>query len=453
MLLCCIADDLLTCLRASQPPPELQPVPAPLPQWGATRLRSSRVNWPAGCSAHLVSSLAGQNGQAALRAAGLTDQYRQRLLHAAPGAGAGAAGQLGRARDDEDALDAAMQPLQAAAALPAAVAALKLRQQQLKLLQEQCEYQQRYGQQSEEDSEDADDMVTESPLLAAAAAAATAAAGVERLAAAAAVAAEGSDEEQLEGDEQGEARQQGCAAVFQAMNSVLQEVCVHNYGLGAYLTELLVDWPEAKKVGTAAAAAAASVAAAGCTGRSRLQSLADCALVLAFRQQGRAADATAAAGTGGGGGSAGMTVSAEQQQLAQQRSLTLHQLVTRCLQQQEAAEQSLLDMRGIVDGLLAPPGQVVVNPQSSLQQLQQLHKQHAASLGTMLRTLRQLQAGLTAAVASLQDELRCAGQEVLGEGVLQAVEVLVGQCWKDWQAAWDHVLQAMKLLGLSPPHS
>lgn len=450
MLLCCIADDLLACLRASQPPPELQPVPAPLPQWGATRPRSSRAYWPAGCSAHLVSSLAGQNGQAALRAAGLTEEYRQRLLHAAPGAGAGAAGQLRRAGDDKDALDAAMQPLQAAAALPAAAAALKLRQQQLKLLQEQREYQQRHGQQSEDDdSEDADDMATEPPLLAAAAAAATAAAGVERLAAAAAaVAAEASDEEQLEGDEQGEARQQGGAAVFQAMDSVLQEVCVHNYGLGACLTELLVDWPEAKKVGAAAVAAAASVAAAGRTGSLRLQSLADCALVLAFRQPGgQAADATAAAAA------CGMTFSAEQQQLAQQRSLALHQLVTRCLQQQEAAEQSLLDMRGIVDGLLAPPGQVVVNPQSSLQQLQQLHKQHAASLGTMLRTLRQLQAGLTAAVASLQDELRWAGREVLGEGVLQAVEALVGQCWKDWQAAWDHVVQSMKLLGLWPPRS
>jgi hypothetical protein len=341
-----------------------------------------------------------------------------------------------------------MQPLQAAAALPAAVAALKLRQQQLKLLQERREYQERHGQQSESEgeSEGTDDMDTEPPLLAAAAAA-TATAGVERLAAAAALAAEASEDEQWkEGDE---AQQQpGGAAVFQAMDSVLQEVSVHNYGLGAYLTELLVDWPEAKRVGTAAAAAAASVAANKLTGSSmRLESLAECALVLAFGQRGQA---TASAG----GGSAGRTVSAEQQQLVQQRSLALHQLVTRCLQQQEAAEESLLDMHGIVGNLLAPQlGQnVLADPESSLQQLQQLHKQHAASLGTMLRSLRQLQAGLKAAVASLQDELRIAGQ-VLGQGVRQAVEVLVAQCWKDWQAAWDHVVQSMKLLGLNPPRS
>lgn len=452
--------------------------------------RSSRVHWPAGCSSKLITSLAGQNGQAALRAAGITEKYRQELAAESEVDGQSQSGVQPRKRrslSKDEELEAVMQPLQAAAAAAAAAAAVKLRQQQLKLLQEQEEYQQAHSHHEyEEGCEDGAGMDTDAAAeTAAAAAAATAAIDVVAQAALEAAEADAEAEllaeaaaqaaAQLRAQEEGEVvrgvemqaedeavNEPGDGAVFSAMDTVLAQLEVHNSELGACLAELTVNWSEAWQLGAAAAAVTATAAVP-----IGLHLMTDFELAAA----GGAAPAAMVRPQGRLPVAAGHQHSAskaqEQQQLAQQRTLVLRHLVARCLQQQEAAEKNLRLMRRIIVPFLpySSAGQSIPDSAGDVSgavlHLQLLHKQHANNLSATHRTLKQLRAALTAAMASLQGAGssaaggRAAGKAWVGAGVggSEAVRQLVGRIWRDFQGARGHVLGAMKLVGITPPHS
>jgi hypothetical protein len=322
-----------------------------------------------------------------------------------------------------------MQPLQAAAEAAAAMAAIKLQQQQLRLLLEQ--------QQWDEESEDGcsssaesegDDPAAEVLCSLRLGPAAAAAAGKGRGAVAAFVAAaaqEAEDEEdncyaaeQQEGSVDHSEGAAGEGLVFQALNAVVLQLEAHNYGLGLCLTELTGDWAEAWKVGAVAAALAA--------------------------------------GSVSGAAPAVPATQLQQQQRQQQQrlhSVLVQQLLGRGLQQQEGCEAKLRHMREVITPFMrySAAGQTIPDSAgdvaASVLLLQQLQKQLGVILISLITTLKQLKAALSAALSSLQAP-GGAGAPVWAGTALGALAVELGRAL---QASWDHTVSSMKLVGLDSP--
>jgi hypothetical protein len=351
-----------------------------------------------------------------------------------------------------------MQPLQAAAAAAAAAAAVKL-QQQIKLLKEQQEQQEdewpddtdmdtvaAAGCSSVPSSASAPPIDTEAVAIEAAPPAAAASLLVEAVPAASEAEVSPSSQ-QAPGD----------GAVFQAINRVLLQLEAHSAGLGTCLNDLTTVWLQAWQLVTAAEEKAEAAAAAA---PLSLQALADCALAIAGGTQdalpGHAAAAAAAAMSAGPA-----AVKQQHRRQSQQRCMALHQLINRCLQQQEDAEQKLCHMRDMVAPFLpyAAAGQSI--PESagdvavSVLQLHVLHHQHTGVLWTTFHTMQQLQAALTAVLASVQASAQRLGSwgplgEVKGDRLGVVVGELSEQSWQNLEATWSHLASSMKLVGLEP---
>jgi ABC-type uncharacterized transport system ATPase subunit len=91
----------------------------------------------------------------------------------------------------------------------------------------------------------------------------------------------------------------------------------------------------------------------------------------------------------------------------------------------------------------------------SVLQLQVLHQQHTGVLRAISHTMKQLQAALTAVLASvLASAQRQGSVGALGAGKGGRLGVVVGQLsaqsWQEFEAAWGHVASSMKLVGLDP---
>lgn len=348
-----------------------------------------------------------------------------------------------------------MQPLQAAAEAAAATAAAKLQQQkqQLRMLQEMqgddvdedmCDDEGDDVWQSESDAYMATDSIQALAEAAEAQAAAEAA--------------------------YDESKQPGDGLVFQAMHAVLLQLEAHSFGLAACLTGVTADWAEAWEVLSSPAAAEA-----------------------------------AAAGAGDGSDNGGALGQQEQNTLVQR-------LLATCLQLQETAEQKLQGMRQIVAPFLQYTSSGQSIPESagdvaaSVLQLQELYKQHSSTLNSLATDLKQLQAALSTTLTRLRSMASTptppdaatadaatangtapaaaasaggaggsdggdaggdgGGDGAPAEGAAAAAEAgasggggggggvsagLAGDLQQAMQAAWDHAVNSMKLVGITPP--
>jgi hypothetical protein len=144
-----------------------------------------------------------------------------------------------------------------------------------------------------------------------------------------------------------------------------------------------------------------------------------------------------------------------QQQQRQQRlhSVLVQQLLGRGLQQQEGCEAKLRHMREVITPFMrySAAGQTIPDSAgdvaASVVLLQQLQKQLGVILISLITTLKQLKAALSAALSSLQAP-GGASAPVWAGTALGALAVELGRAL---QAAWDHTVSSMKLVGLNSP--